>query len=70
MTHKEWIEVVVQGDKKEKTQIHEGHILIRRLEPKTDYEAKVQAKNRIGWSTISEIFKLKTKGMGKQKAIL
>nr|XP_014287264.2 uncharacterized protein LOC106687741 [Halyomorpha halys] len=63
LAHKEWTEVIVPGDGKEKPQIHEGHFLIRKLEPKTEYEARAQAKNRFGWSSITDAFKFKTKGM-------
>lgn len=69
-TPKEWIEVIVPGDKKEKTQVHEGHFLIQRLEPNTEYESKALAKNRFGWSNITDIFKFKTKGMGQYFFIL
>lgn len=56
---------MIPGDKTDKSISHEAHYLIRRLEPLTEYEAKAQAKNRFGWSTISDLFKFKTNDIGE-----
>ncbi|XP_014251664.1 limbic system-associated membrane protein isoform X1 [Cimex lectularius] len=39
--------------------------MIRGLEPAVQYEARVQAKNRFGWSQMSEDFLFVTKGIGQ-----
>jgi hypothetical protein len=41
--------------------------LIRGLEPSSQYEARVEAKNRFGWSRSSDSFTFSTTGMGKSK---
>ena len=38
--------------------------LIRGLEPSSQYEARVQARNRFGWNQISEIFRFSTRAIG------
>jgi hypothetical protein len=39
--------------------------LIRGLEPSSQYEARVEAKNRFGWSQSSDSFTFYTTGVGK-----
>jgi hypothetical protein len=41
--------------------------LIRGLEPSSQYEARVEAKNRFGWSRSSDSFTFSTTGMGESK---
>lgn len=41
--------------------------LIRGLEPSTQYEARVEAKNRFGWSQSSDSFTFYTTGMGESQ---
>lgn len=43
----------------------ESAFLLRGLEPATTYEALVQAKNKFGWSQISDTFYFNTRGFGK-----
>ncbi|EEB18285.1 limbic system-associated membrane protein precursor, putative [Pediculus humanus corporis] len=43
--------------------------LIRGLEPSSQYEARVQARNRFGWNQISEIFRFSTRAIGYAKLI-
>lgn len=39
--------------------------MIRNLEPSTQYEVRVQARNRFGWNEPSEIFPFSTRAVGK-----
>lgn len=39
--------------------------VIRGLEPGQNYEAKVQARNKFGWSPISEAFTFQTTDTGQ-----
>jgi hypothetical protein len=41
--------------------------LIRGLEPSSQYEARVEAKNRFGWSRSSDSFTFYTTGMGESQ---
>ncbi len=43
---------------------HTMSYLIQDLDVATQYEAKVYAKNRFGWSEPSETFRFQTKGAG------
>lgn len=62
---RDWTDVVLQGDQGSSDLTHENHYLIRNLEPSTEYEAKVQAKNIFGWNEMSDPFRFTTRGMGK-----
>lgn len=39
--------------------------MIRGLQPNTQYEARVQAKNVHGWNKLSPVFHFSTKSLGK-----
>ncbi|XP_073987756.1 opioid-binding protein/cell adhesion molecule homolog isoform X2 [Rhodnius prolixus] len=60
---RDWTDVVLQGDQGSSDLTHENHYLIRNLEPSTEYEAKVQAKNIFGWNEMSDPFRFTTRGM-------
>ncbi|KAF6215645.1 hypothetical protein GE061_010401 [Apolygus lucorum] len=64
---KEWTDIVIQGDdvdqNEEKSLTHEKSYLIRALEPSTQYEAKLQARNIFGWNQMSDTFRFTTRGM-------
>ncbi|XP_046382563.1 neural cell adhesion molecule 1-like isoform X1 [Ischnura elegans] len=42
--------------------VHWGSLMLKELEPASDYEAKVQARNRFGWSEASKRFTFSTRG--------
>ncbi|KAL1457818.1 hypothetical protein WDU94_008010 [Cyamophila willieti] len=54
-----WNDVVVPNSPTEQF-TQQMSYLIRGLEPGTQYEAKVMAKNRFGWNQMSESFKFQT----------
>ncbi|XP_014259908.1 uncharacterized protein LOC106672758 [Cimex lectularius] len=58
---KEWTDVVLQGDKTDRNLTHDKYYLIRSLEPSTQYEAKVQARNIFGWNQMSDPFRFTTR---------
>ncbi|KAL0273993.1 UNVERIFIED_CONTAM: hypothetical protein PYX00_006540 [Menopon gallinae] len=39
--------------------------MIRGLEPSSQYEARVQARNRFGWNQLSEVFRFSTRAIGE-----
>lgn len=43
---------------------HRGWYLLKNLQPATNYEAKVQARNDHGWNKLSQIFKFSTRAEG------
>ncbi|KAL1124726.1 hypothetical protein AAG570_001349, partial [Ranatra chinensis] len=63
---REWTDVTLPaGFSDEDTQ--EMSYLIRGLEPATQYEAKVQARNNFGWSRMSDVLLFTTRGIGTYK---
>lgn len=57
----EWQDVILPAAYSSDNQIkHTMHYFIKYLEPLSHYEAKVQARNRFGWSSVSEPFIFET----------
>jgi len=59
----EWRDVIINVEKKDRL-TQRVHYLIHGLEPGTEYEAKVQARNRFGWNAVSPGFRFDTRGSG------
>ncbi|XP_075221465.1 protein amalgam-like [Lycorma delicatula] len=62
----DWNDVVLRASPKGHFS-QETAFLLRGLEPATTYEALVQAKNRFGWSQISDTFYFNTRGFGSDE---
>ncbi|XP_065344110.1 protein amalgam isoform X1 [Cloeon dipterum] len=57
----EWRDVIINVDRKERLS-QRVYYLIHGLEAGTEYEAKVQARNRFGWGVVSRGFRFDTRG--------
>ncbi|KAF4523242.1 hypothetical protein B566_EDAN006865 [Ephemera danica] len=57
----EWRDVIINVQRQDRLSQRVSY-LIHGLEPGTDYEAKVQARNRFGWNTVSTGFRFSTRG--------
>ncbi|XP_059483925.1 neural cell adhesion molecule 2 isoform X2 [Neocloeon triangulifer] len=57
----EWRDVIINVDRNDKS-TRRVHYMIHGLEPGTEYEAKVQARNRFGWNNVSTGFRFDTRG--------
>lgn len=64
----EWRDVIINVDKRERLTQRVSY-LIHGLEAGTEYEAKVQARNRFGWNTVSKSFRFDTRGSGTKLAL-
>ena len=61
----EWQDVILPAAYPSDGQVkHSMHYFIKYLEPMSNYEAKVQARNRFGWSAVSEPFIFQTTDSG------
>jgi hypothetical protein len=60
----EWRDVIINVERQERLSQRVSY-LIHGLEPGTEYEAKVQARNRFGWNSVSQGFRFNTRGSGK-----
>nr|CAD7569484.1 unnamed protein product [Timema californicum] len=65
----EWNDVILPAIASE-LHTQQMYYLIKGLESGTKYEAKVQAKNRFGWSQVSDSFQFYTRGLGVGKVDL
>jgi hypothetical protein len=64
----EWRDVIINVDKRERLTQRVSY-LIHGLESGTEYEAKVQARNRYGWNAVSSSFRFNTHGSGTKKTL-
>ncbi|XP_076264967.1 limbic system-associated membrane protein-like [Rhynchophorus ferrugineus] len=58
--HAEWSNVILPASRSTSSGLQSMSYVIRGLEPGQQYEAKVQARNRFGWSPISKSFTFQT----------
>lgn len=56
----EWRNVILPSSRVSKNGVHSMYYVIRGLEPGQHYEAKVQARNKFGWSPVSAILTFET----------
>ncbi|KAL1124697.1 hypothetical protein AAG570_001321 [Ranatra chinensis] len=61
---RDWTDVVLPSPMSSEGEItHEMSYLITALQPSTQYEARVQARNSFGWNQMSDNFRFSTRGM-------
>lgn len=61
----DWRDVILPAIPNQATGMQSMSYIIRGLEPGQNYEAKVQARNRYGWSPVSESFTFQTTDTGQ-----
>ena len=66
---REWTDVTLPAMSSDEV-TQEMSYLIRGLEPATQYEAKVQARNNFGWNKMSEILVFTTRDAGWYKSLV
>lgn len=60
----DWSNVILPGNPGERSGVQSKSYIIRNLEAGQNYEVKVQAKNKFGWSPLSEAFTFQTTDRG------
>lgn len=63
----DWRDVILPASPSQSPGVQSMSYVIRGLEPGQNYEAKVQARNKFGWSPISEAFTFQTTDTGRYK---
>lgn len=66
----DWRDVILPASPSQSPGVQSMSYVIRGLEPGQNYEAKVQARNKFGWSPISEAFTFQTTDTGRYKFII
>ncbi|CAH0547530.1 unnamed protein product [Brassicogethes aeneus] len=60
----DWRDVILPATQTQSTGVQSMSYVIRGLEANQNYEAKVQARNKFGWSPVSEAFTFQTTDTG------
>lgn len=61
----DWRNVILPAPRQSRNSVQTMSYMIRGLEPGQQYEAKVQARNKFGWSPVSKSFVFQTAERGK-----